>query len=212
MGQRGVTLIELLVAMAVLMVVAAIVLPVVTRAKDHATNVTDISNLKQIGVAAAIYSGDYDDRNDGLAPLILGGYVKDPQILRSPRDHFKEGASRRLSRALHDGMREWPAEFPPVTYYSYKEATILRWFYDQEILDQPNSGWLINPVRFEFEQGHKILDGRYQRLLWDGSVQTRTIRPIDGVNSAGFEFSIQPTYSLFCDPDEEARKKWYSGG
>lgn len=56
------TLIELLVVVAIITIFAAILFPVVGRARENARRTTCISNLKQIGLAIHQYTGDYDER------------------------------------------------------------------------------------------------------------------------------------------------------
>lgn len=58
---RGFTLIELLVVIAVIAIMAAILFPVITKAKDKARQTQCISNMKQIGLAIQTYMNDYDD-------------------------------------------------------------------------------------------------------------------------------------------------------
>jgi len=58
----GFTLIELLVVIAIIGILAAILFPVFARARANAQRTNCQSNLKQIGLAFAQYSQDYDER------------------------------------------------------------------------------------------------------------------------------------------------------
>jgi len=59
--RRAFTLIELLVVIAIIAILAALLLPVLGRAKNSASKVTDLNNLKQIMVAVHVYASDAGD-------------------------------------------------------------------------------------------------------------------------------------------------------
>lgn len=74
MRNKAFTLIELLVVIAIIAILAAILFPVFAQAKEAAKKTQCLSNTKQIGLGALMYSGDSDDAfspseygNDGAA-------------------------------------------------------------------------------------------------------------------------------------------------
>jgi len=58
---RGFTLIELLVVIAILGILSALLLPVLSKAKNRASQVSDLNNLKQLTTAINLYATDNGD-------------------------------------------------------------------------------------------------------------------------------------------------------
>jgi len=70
--KRAFTLVELLVVIAIIGILAALLLPVLTKSKASAQRATCTSNLKQINLGIRIYA---DESNDCTPSMTQGGFI-----------------------------------------------------------------------------------------------------------------------------------------
>jgi prepilin-type N-terminal cleavage/methylation domain-containing protein len=85
--RRGFTLIELLVVIAIIAILAAILFPVFAQAREQARKTSCLSNMKQMGIALAMYRQDWDGGGpNGGWPITWSGSFN----VHSPQSKYHE--------------------------------------------------------------------------------------------------------------------------
>jgi prepilin-type N-terminal cleavage/methylation domain-containing protein len=89
----GFTLIELLIVIAIIALLAAILFPVFSRARESARRSSCLSNMKQLGAATLMYTQDYDETMFGNDSLDEGagmtkGFMDDAAVRNWPKSLY----------------------------------------------------------------------------------------------------------------------------
>jgi prepilin-type N-terminal cleavage/methylation domain-containing protein/prepilin-type processing-associated H-X9-DG protein len=111
MKRKGFTLIELLVVIAIIAILAAILFPVFSRAREQARKAHCLSNLKQLSQATLQYLQDWDecfpltDWNYMTWPTHIYPYVKNTAVYKCPTRYMQDIWCGYCSPTFH----QWPA-------------------------------------------------------------------------------------------------------
>ncbi len=184
MRRHGLTLMELVVAVAIIAMLVMLLLPVLVQARKRGYEPTCISNLRQLHVALMNY---YDDHSESFPDLQrqLWSYVSDKRILKCPADFIPYGAA---------SLGPNPADMPPETWTQTSYFYVGDQFFihrevreDSQIVDylerlreaDPNHGLMVclmhgEPVQAEYifeVRSAQQMRGKILRLRKDGSVQ-----------------------------------------
>ncbi|MDE2126130.1 MAG: type II secretion system protein [Armatimonadetes bacterium] len=82
----GFTLVELLVVIGIIALLAGVLIPALSAARERGRQAVCLSNLHQIDLAFRMYLGDYDNQRPVDLQRMMPGYLRSPKILMCPDD------------------------------------------------------------------------------------------------------------------------------
>ena len=129
MPEQGVSLLELLLVVAVIAILAAILLPVLMRAKEGSNKAKCLNNCKQLSAACRQYADDHNDR--GPSMLLWGDDTFNSEVRDSPLWNYSKGQYLAVCPSEPDKHRRWTITYngtllnlPPVPHREGDYGTV----------------------------------------------------------------------------------------
>jgi prepilin-type N-terminal cleavage/methylation domain-containing protein/prepilin-type processing-associated H-X9-DG protein len=185
--RAGFTLVELLVVIGIIALLIAILLPALGRARENANRVACFSNLRQLGVAFIMYTGD----NRGWFPYCAALGESDPLTgspwrsedwiyWQAPRDRRSSKISPYLN-GFPEKVLTCPADDPTIhTRKIYPDPYLYSYTMNMAMCSDPNLGKLVKLAAIR-RSAEKILlmdedelsldDGNFNPYLIGSSVE-----------------------------------------
>ncbi len=149
--RRGFTLIELLVVIAVIAILAALLLPVLGRARAAAKKTTCVNDLRQINLAVRMYADDYAD--------FIRGATRDYQIYFTYKERIRPYLLRNGS-GTNDQLFACPADD-----FDCRLAAIQEFFRPEDVTG---------------EGFHHLKQTRYSSYVFNGAAANSTETRVAG--------------------------------
>ncbi|MDD3925174.1 MAG: prepilin-type N-terminal cleavage/methylation domain-containing protein [bacterium] len=196
MQRKGFTLIELLVVIGILAILASILLPVFSQAREKARQASCLSNVKQISMAMMMYISDWDEQFVSCTSTYrwytpLQSYVNNAQVFHCPSMSNDEGGNAYTDYVINGlfahgvsqtdfhnpsgtiMIAEREAGCPHDGYHPWPSASSQNWDSLSAYLSGSGSNWLLDHVAEERHNGgcnYGFADGHVKWMRWEETV------------------------------------------
>lgn len=205
-SRRGISALEVVVVVLICAIITAVVLPVLARSKKQAYRANDLSNLHQLGIAAALYQQDAGEWPASVDNLVASELVP-REIVASSLD----GSALGLANLLAEGWKRFNPSIEvglpyKCSYIGWREYRVSVKERERWILPGVASGWLVDltPTDPGYDPVLSDRKGRFRRLTFEGSVINRPIQMLD-CSDHGQSAPCFMAVTMFVDPDPELR-------
>jgi len=190
---KAFTLIELLVVIAIIAILAAILFPVFAQAKLAAKKTSDLSNLKQVGLAYFMYGNDSDDFLPWGFPdqgnkdrtytqaFLLKPYIKNVSMWKNPASPYKQGTIQRYLADNGSGDYMTPPNDPCLQFTSTADTIDPVHYSDV----YPPDDYMFNYTLMSYKQGGAPQCTDFGGYSHPGISMTSGGNTGDGINGIG---------------------------
>ncbi len=211
----GFSLVETLVVISVISVISGIMLPVLVNSKKSAHRTDDISKLRQLGQAGAMYETQYGEFPLSTLQLVAANMVP-VELCTSTMDTTAKGIGNELATFTNPKL---PASYriPEAPYKNsfvgLGEFGLHAKTMDDYVMTGPNAGWLVDASESQRTEWPTPTQwkGTYRRLTIEGAVIVRKHQDMDcfdGETPKPCRVSVQ----LFVDPNPYLSERIKSDG
>jgi prepilin-type N-terminal cleavage/methylation domain-containing protein/prepilin-type processing-associated H-X9-DG protein len=156
-SRRAFTLIELLLTIGAIGLLAALLLPMVGRAREQGKQIYCLNNLRQLSMATILYSRD----NRGFfpqEPTFNNYHYNDWIYWGGGRDISRSAIARYLAQPVTDATFRCPSD--EIDYRAYKTNNYLYSYSMVDLMNQFNTYSIRNPVDkvFMYEEDERTID------------------------------------------------------